>query len=236
MTDTAIEQWEPDSRDEALAVVDRGIAMLDAATTVEEVTALRDQAEMVAVWVRRRNENQEIELRTQTLIRNAERKLAELMEELKAAGKVRGAGRPRKPVAEQQDSEEIPVVEQQVSARDVFGDSTTQRDALLFASVNDDEWEEALADARKNGDMSRRALARALRPGGSGIRARSTERSDIPTVSRVVPQAIRALSGVLDALHGFDPAQVDVPERGEWAKTILTHTKALDEWRKALPK
>jgi hypothetical protein len=233
---TDIEQWEPSSTEQALAVLDEWTAALDKAQTVEEVTTMRGEAEAVFAWVRRRNESHAVELRAQEFIRNAERKLAELMEELKAAGKVRGAGRPKKQsVNDLQDTEGEPVNDLQVSAREIFGDPMVQRDALLFASINEDEWNEAIAAARDKGDLSRKALVRMLRTPREH-RAATDSDGDIPTVGQVVPKAVRALTGVADALSGFDAGSIEHEDRKEWKATIREQIVRIDQWQKALPR
>ena len=233
---TDIEQWEPSNISDALAVLDQWSAALDAAETVEEITAMRSEAEAVYAWVRRRDESEAVALKAQEFMRNAERKLAELMEDLRAAGKVRGPGRPKKElVNDRQDSDANPVNDRQVSARDVFGDSESQRDANLFASVNEDEWREAVEAARKSGDLSRKALVKLLRT-PRAERATSAGDGDIPTAARVVPKAIKALAGVADALEQFDPETVEHDDRKEWKSELRAQIDRVMAWQKALPR
>lgn len=232
---TDIEQWEPSNTDQALAVLDQWTKALDSATTVEEVTAMRGEAEAVWAWVRRRDESESVALRAQEFIRNAERKLAELMEELREAGKVRKAGRPRKSESESPITDEESETNSPIVPREVFGDDKTRRDAYLFASVNEDEWTEALAAARESGDMSRAALVRMLRT-PRAERTAARDNGNIPTIGSTMPRAIKALTNVADALSQFVAETVEHEDRKEWKAAIREQVGRIDAWQKALPR
>ena len=232
---TDIEQWEPSSTSEALATLDSVTVTLERAATIDEVREARSMAEIAMAYVRRHDESQGVILRAQEIMRTAERKLAELMTELKAEGKVRGAGRPKKSATDSQDSDAIPANDSQISARDVFGDDKAQRDANLFASVNEDEWAEALAAARESGDMSRAALVRMLRT-PRGERAERSANGDIATAGRVVPRAINAIRGAADALEAFMPEGIEHDDRKEWKAALKAETDRVTAWTRALPR
>jgi len=188
-------------------VIDRVRDLLAQAETVEDVRDLRDQAEMVRVWATRRDGWRAVELDTQDLIRRAERKMAELVIELKEAGKVRKGGRPKKAVSDSQVPDEEPVSDSQVSARELFGDATAQRAAYLFAAVNEDEWNEALGTARENGDVSRRAILRIL----GNQPAHRGDNGDITPIAQVMAAVFRNLAAVVERLQEFDPATIEHP-------------------------
>lgn len=84
-------------------------------------------------------------------LRDSERRLALLVAELKDAGVLRSAGRPAL------DSDAL-----EISAREIFGDSHTQRAANRFAEVPEDQWRRTLEKARKWGDASRAVVLRML--------------------------------------------------------------------------
>ena len=233
---TDIEQWEPTSTVEALATLDSLTSVLDQAETVAQVNQARSMAEIAIAYIRRHDESQAVILRAQEIMRNAERKLAELMEELRAEGKVRKAGRPKKSDAVHQVSDEQTDAVHQVSPTEIFGDTRTRTAAFLFASVNEDEWNEALAEARETGDMSRETLARMLRTPRAEHAPARADNGDIPTVARVVPRAIKALTTVADMLEGFDPETVEHEDRKEWKAAIREQTDRIAAWQKGLPR
>jgi hypothetical protein len=83
--------------------------------------------------------------------------------------------------------------------------------------------------------MSRAALVKMLRT-PRAERTAAPANGDIPTVARVVPKAIRALTGVADALEGFDPEGVEHEDRKEWKAEIRTQTDRVTAWQKGLPR
>ena len=85
---TDIEQWEPTSTVEALATLDSLTSVLDQAETVAQVNQARSMAEIAIAYIRRHDESQDVILRAKEIMRNAERKLADLMEELRDDGRV----------------------------------------------------------------------------------------------------------------------------------------------------
>lgn len=231
---TEIEQWEPTSTSEAIAAIDQVTAALDKAETVEEVRELRSMAEVAMTYVRRHDESQAVILRAQEIMREAERKLAYIMADLKAAGKVRGAGRPKKLASESQVSDQEPASESQISAREIFGDDKAQRDANLFATINDDEWQEAIAAARESGDLSRAALVRMLRTPRAERSAPSNGGAPVATIGNVVSRVIKTLTGIADALEAFRPEEVEAEDRKQWKADIREQVKRIDEWQKAV--
>lgn len=229
---TDIEQYEPTSTAEAIAQIDAAHAALSLAETVEDVNRLRNMAEVAMAYVRRHDEAHTAILKAQEFMRDTERKLAYILEDMKAAGKVRRAGRPRKPVNDLQDSGEQPVNDLQVSARDIFGDPMVQRDALLFATVNDDEWEELKAAVlAEQGDLDRAHLRRVLRRTPAERRA---DNGNIPNVGTIVPKAIAALNAVADSLERFQAAEVEHEDRKEWKAEMRAALDRLTAWHKAL--
>lgn len=230
-----IEQWEPQNTDQALAVLDQWTYALDAADSVEEVAQMRTDADAVLTWIRRRDDSEQVALRAQEFMRSAERKLAELVEELREAGKVRKAGRPKKSVTETPNDGEESVTETPISPLDVFGDQRARRDALLFASVNEDEWREALAAARETGDLSRANLVRMLRTPASE-RASRVANGDTPTAGRVVPRAIRQITGAADSLEAFDAEGIEHEDRKEWKAALREQIERVNAWTKGLPR
>lgn len=208
-------------------------ALLAQAETVEDLADIRDQAEAVRILASKRDAYKSIELEATEVVRRVERQMAELVIELKEAGKVRKGGRPKKAATDSQDIDGNPATDSQVSARELFGDDKAQTAAYQFAQVDDDAWNEALADARAAGDMSRRALVKRL---GAGARADGAGNGDITPIAQVMAAVFRNLAAVVDRLNDFDPATIEHDDRKEWKARLAEYAVTIDTWRKALPR
>jgi O6-methylguanine-DNA--protein-cysteine methyltransferase len=228
------EEVEAFEAGQALEIISGIRAQLARAETVEDLANIRDQADAIRILASKREAYKAIELDAQEIVRRVERQMAELVEELKDAGKIRRGGRPKKqPATELQDSDEQPATELQLSAREIFGDHKTQTAAYAYAMVNEDDFNDALAQAKANGDMSRQAVLRALRGAPTGG---VTANGDIQPIARVMTAVFRNLAAVVERLQEFDPATIEHDDRKEWRARLTEYAQAIDAWRKALPR
>lgn len=233
-----IERYEPEDVGAAIETLDRVRAYLAQAEDVEDVALIRDKGEAMAYWARERDMGHETEMIGQEIARRAERKLGELYAELREAGKVRKAGRPRKSVTTETDNGESVTTETGLSAMTIF-DSTKERAAAnAFASIDEDTFAEAMAEARKRGDVSRNGVVRVLREQGviSSGAGSNDEFTDPSPIGRIMPKLLRVVTGAADQLSEIDASSIEHEDRKEWKATLREQVQRLDAWQKAIPR
>ena len=234
-TTTDVERWEPTNAAAVIEQLTLARDWLREQTGLDEVIPVLSQAEAIRLLVQKRDLGREAELAAAEIVRRVERRLGELWTIAREEGRTMtnsDAGKMRTgPAPSCADGAA------KLRSLDVFGNHTIRSDSLKLASVNDDDFEEAVTECRGAGVMTRAAIIRKLN--GTPMKTRSTRnewhrgKRNLDPV-RIVTESLATLQGVAAGLALIQPEDVTDTARREWAREMRTALQDIERFRKGL--
>lgn len=229
----ALAKWEPTSAVDVAEALHRITLYLKQATDVTAVDALRADAATVETLTRQRDLGHEAELAAAEIVRRCERKLGELYVLAQSEGRAARRGENVTGVRGKRDEVGDYILPKQAFfGKSDGGRSGLAQGAVRMASVNDDDFEDALTKAREAGTMARAAVLRAI-DGDTPAAPREPRRRKLKS-ARIITETIHLLDGIAASLAIIDPELVTDAERHEWAEAMGTALAKIDHFRKGL--
>lgn len=179
----AIEAFD-DPASAMVALVDRARTMLAQATGMEglaDVIEWKSRAEAIRVYTQQKDMGHEAELSAAEIVRRAERRIVQLIREGQAVGEILTKGQRADLLHEKNlTTEFLPV----------NGQAKTEMYALTD-HVSDEQFDAALAEARSEGNVSRKNIVRKLKPTTAQRIAQASKNNPVEP-PRNLPLAARA--------------------------------------------
>ncbi len=166
-----------------VALVDQARTMLAQAQGMEglaDVIEWKSRAEAIRVYTQQKDMGHEAELSAAEIVRRAERRIGQLIREGQAAGEIRAKG------------EHGVLHDQKNSPNDYLTPGEPQ--AAVWAitdNVSDDAFEEAIAEAKEEGNLSRANVVRKVKP-TTADRIKAAAKANPAEAPRNLPLAERA--------------------------------------------
>jgi len=218
-----------------IASLDRAKSWLAAAATadLDAVADFRSTAEAIRCYVAQKELGHDAELAATEIVRRAERRIGELVREGQAKGEILKQGRNK---------------DQSVSLRSP-SDFTSQsvltgNQAGAYAmtdGVTEDEFEEAISEAREERDLSRVNIVRKLK--GETTRDRRERRdSRHPMLkntrhmdsNRIVRETVHALEGLVMGLEYVQFDDLDPDRVEEWTESLTESLRTLNRFKREM--
>ncbi len=217
-----------------LAVAMRG-------TDPTPIAQFRAWAATVEEGTRQRKLGREIELDAAEMVRRAERGIGAAVRRGQEAGQIAKRGDVGAAPAPGFASGGAPGVkrgEDLVRPQDAaqVGHASQLSDYYALAQMPDEDFEDALADAKAEGNMSRRALARKAR----GIESKPSERPEVlrghrhHDPNRIVEQTVIGLEGFALAIELIDFERLDREQVSVWSRSLSASLQSLNRLSRQL--
>jgi hypothetical protein len=216
-----------------IAYLDQAKAWLVQATELDDVCEAKSRAAAIQVYLAQKQLGKEAELAAAELVRRAERRIDQLVQEGKEHGDFSGPGRPQEKngtrgsqLSRRSPRELIPPGKAGAEIR------------LLGRDSSDEQFEDAVAEAREEQNLSRANVARKLKRSSDTAPNRSGKRSawhyrthhlDSTRIFREMAIALDALATntALVEVTSLDPEVVD-----HWADSVKQSLSTLNRFTK----
>lgn len=197
---------------------------------IEQIVELKSQAEAIRVYTAQKELGHDAELSAAEIVRRAERGLGLAVRQGQATGTVRSQADNHRPGHDNRYRDEDDTL---MSSRDIFGgNGWERRDAFVMADdASDEDFEEVIAEAKAEGNLSRANVVRKVRgetPKTTADRNELLRGHRRPDANRIVREAVYSLEGIVITLNLVEPDRIDPAEAGHWADSLSNSIKSLN--------
>lgn len=219
-----------------VALVDQARALLEQAKGLDGIAVVleaKSRAEAIRVYVQQKDMGKEAELSAAEIVRRAERRIGELIREGQAEGTIRGNG---------QRSSEAVHDDYSLSVTEAAGVNFRSQVTAMYDLVDDvpeEAFEEAIAEAKAEGNLSRANLTRKIKkvPPPRGTREnpflRKTRHIDS---NRVIRELVGLAPQPTEVADFVDYSELDRDQIEGWIASLASSIRFLTAIKKNLTK
>jgi ribosome-binding protein aMBF1 (putative translation factor) len=218
-----------------IVYLERARTWLVQATELDEICEAKSRAAAIQAYVTQKQLGEEAEMAAAELVRRAERRIDQLIQEGQDRGDISSKGRP---------SENCPRGDNfpTRSPREFTGTGGRARSdmRILGRDSSDEAFDQAVAEARAEQNLSRANVARKLKTSTTDVGAAPPERSAWHhrtrrfDSNRIVREMAIALEGLVSSVALADTAALDQELVDEWADSMKQSLRALTRFIKEI--
>jgi hypothetical protein len=198
---------------------------------IDQIVELRSQAEAIRVYTLQRDLGKDAELAAAEIVRRAERGIGVAIRKGQESGVIRSVADTRiKHPAPDGDPDGTPGDGKRSPAEFFPGAKTRNETYAMTDGVSDDQFEEAIEEAKEEGNLSRANVVRKVK----GQPAKQADRHEVlrktrrPDARRIMAETIAGLEGTEIALRLIDPEGIEPEQRAAWARDLRRALRPLN--------
>jgi hypothetical protein len=193
---------------------------------IDQIVELKSQAEAIRIYTTQKKLGKDTELAACEVVRRAERGIAIAIRKGQEEGTIARQGQT---VAKSQEVGGTYFLRSTTGAAGVNHTSEVQELTALADGISDEVFEEAIAEAKSEGNLSRANVTRKVRGEKREPKSVHYGRRHVDHY-RVLAEAVATLDGLATAIGLVDVSAIPVQEREEWAQQLRAALRPLTKF------
>lgn len=194
---------------------------------IDQIVELKSQAEAIRVYTTQKQLGKDAELSAAEIVRRAERGLGIAIKRGQHEGTVRRKGEGGGPSSPSRDTTKT-------SPTPAFAHPEERRDSYALADADDNTFEEAIEEAKAEGNVSRANVVRKVKGDREPITNPYQRKYKRAHGDELVERAITSLSGIASALKDVNPGELSDGCVGKFAQELGRVLRELRTFHKGL--